>query len=93
MRTAARTFGETLHSLALEDSLIPPHPPGQPDPEYARRHLTGAVADLRHVLEALRSLDDYRDRIDDARAGVAAHDALAVLEQVAAKLEGTFTES
>ena len=83
------TFGETLHSLALEDNLIL-HIPGQPDREYARRHLAGAAADLRHVLEALRDLVESPDDIDGARAEVAAHDARAVLERVAAKLEGTF---
>jgi len=92
LRAAARTFGETLHSLALEDNLIL-HGPDRPDSEYARRHLAGATADLRHVLEALRDLVDSPDRIDDTRAEVAAHDARAVLEQVAAKLDATFAET
>jgi len=92
LRAAARTFGETLNDLALEDSLIL-HVSGQPDREYARRHLAGAAADLRHVLEALRNLVESPDNIDSTRAEVAAHDAYAVLEEVAAKLEGAFAEA
>jgi len=88
-REAARGFGELLDDLAREDNLIL-HNREEPSEDYARRHLDAAAADVRHVLEALRSLSDFRDEIDDARAAVAGHDVLPLLERVAVKLEGTF---
>ena len=88
---ACRAFGELLDDVVKESNLIL-HKPSEPgdDDDYARRHFAAACADLRHLMESLASLAEFRDEIDDARAAVAATDALAVLERIAAKLEGTF---
>ena len=89
---ALRAFGELLDDLPKESNLIL-NRPNKPDPDYARRHLAAACADLRSVMESLRSLAEFRDEIDDARAAVAAHDALPALERAALKLEATFADA
>ena len=90
-RAAAHTFGQMLDELAHECVLVV-RDREKPDPDYSRRHLTAAAADLRQVIEALRSLCDFRGEIDDARAAVAANDALKVLTPLADRLDGTFAE-
>lgn len=89
-QAAAETFGRLLDELAHEADVVL-RDRAAPDPAWARRQLAAAAADLRQVIETLRSLTDFRDRIDDARAAVAASDALNVLKPVADKLDGTFS--
>lgn len=91
LQAATRTFGTLLDELVHECDLVL-RTRDRPDPEYARRHLAAVAADLGQVLESLRSLTDFPGRIDDARAAVAASDALRVLEPLVAKLGATFSE-
>jgi len=88
---ALRAFGELLDDLSKETNLLLHRvDERERDSAYARRHLDAAATDLRHVVESLCSLSEFRDEIDDARAAVAAHDAVPALERVADALEGTF---
>lgn len=87
-----RRFGELLVELLFDGRDAVMVPSDQQTESDARRYLAAAAADLRWVMEALSSLIDFAGGIDDARAKVAAHDALAALEPIAAKLEATFGE-
>jgi len=92
LRAAVKTFGQMLDELVHECD-VGVGDSKRPDPDYARRHLAAAAADLGHVVEALRTLRDFRGQIDDARAAVAASDALGVLAPVAEELADTFADS
>jgi len=90
---AARRFGELLCSVLYEGRAAVMIPPTQRAESDARQSVAAVVADLRQTMVDLRGLAEFRSEIDDARAAVVAHDALPVLEQVAAKLDATFAET
>ena len=88
----ARAFGVLLHDLVYEADVVVRVPTdSKPSPaDFTRRQFVAATAELGQAMAAFRELASVdTGRVEEMRMAVAAHDALAALEPIAAKLEVT----
>lgn len=86
----ARAFGVLLHDLVYEADVVVRVPADRtPKPAvFTRRQFIAATAELRQVMAAFHELAAVdTGRVEEMRFAVAAHDVVAELEPIAAKLE------